>query len=146
MAVVRIALEGDKSLMWALRTLPDRVQGGVSRKALRAAGAPIVKAYRRNMRRHTKTTGKIGQKVKQYTTGVTVTIVGPISRMMPHAHLIEFGTKPRTQTTTGRYTGVMPEFGPLRRAWDETLPQARASLAKKLRQEIDKAAAKLAKK
>ena len=47
------------------------------------------------------------------------TIAAEVSNKSKHAHLVEYGTGPRRQKKTGRYTGVMPETAPFRSAFDE---------------------------
>lgn len=38
-----------------------------------------------------------------------------------HGHLVEAGTRPRTQKTTGRYTGIMPAIRFMERSMDATV-------------------------
>ena len=44
-------------------------------------------------------------------------------KIAPHAHLVEYGTGPRRQKTTGRYTGQMPAIPFFRPAVDATKDQ-----------------------
>ena len=64
----------------------------------------------------------------------------------PHAHLVEFGTKPRRQKTTGKSTGVMPANPFIRPAFDEGVQSAIVDIAAGLETEIFAASARLARK
>jgi HK97 gp10 family phage protein len=63
-------------------------------------------------------------------------IVGPDRR--PQAHLLEFGTGPRVQTTTGRSTGQIAPRPYLRPAFDETSGAVLDGIAEDLRAEVTK--------
>ncbi len=147
-----MTMKGDKALMRALDEMPKRVGGAIARKVMRAAGGPIVKGYRQNIKRHVKSTkGQVGQRIIQSkgTASETISRVGAIAGRGGFgrlAHLIERGTVERVQKKTGRRTGRMPAFAPLRRAWDANIGRAQAALRKKLGEEIEKAARKLGRK
>jgi hypothetical protein len=63
-------------------------------------------------------------------------ILGPDRR--PQAHLIEFGTGPRVQATTGRFTGQVAPQPYLRPAFDETAGAVLDGIADDLRAEVTK--------
>lgn len=50
--------------------------------------------------------------------GEIAVYAGPTYPKGAHGHLVEFGTGPRTQKKTGRYTGQMPARPFMRPAWD----------------------------
>lgn len=61
----------------------------------------------------------------------------------PEAHLLEFGTGPRFQTKTGRYTGSVAPTPMLQPAWEAFKPQMLRGLANTLRAEIQKTVARI---
>eukprot|EP00998_Keelungia_sp_KM082_P002248 NODE_12731_length_443_cov_1.560127_g12708_i0.p2 GENE.NODE_12731_length_443_cov_1.560127_g12708_i0~~NODE_12731_length_443_cov_1.560127_g12708_i0.p2 ORF type:complete len:125 (-),score=21.43 NODE_12731_length_443_cov_1.560127_g12708_i0:69-443(-) len=63
----------------------------------------------------------------------------------PHAHLVEWGTGPRTQQN-GRYTGQMPPQPFLQPAWDANKAGLLQGLGSRLWEEIAKTQARRAKK
>jgi HK97 gp10 family phage protein len=75
-------------------------------------------------------------------------IIGPDRR--PYAHMIEFGTGPRVQKETGRFTGQVAPQPYLRPAFDETAGAVLDGIADDLRVEVTKSVnrrrARLAKK
>ncbi len=150
------------------RNLPAKVTKNVQRKAVRAGASVLLKEYRRNVKKLGKVTGtlrrSLAKKVKTYRrTATVVGIIGPKSRAAPHAHLVEFGTKPRYRGKKrkgermrrvfravrigGRwgYTGSMPAFAPLRRAFYSTLSKVKHTMRKKLADGIKAEALKLRK-
>jgi len=64
----------------------------------------------------------------------------------PHAHLVEFGTGPRYQKKTGRYTGSMPPAPYLRNAFDATRRQALEILRDEMWKNIMRSAERIRKK
>lgn len=94
-----------------------------------AAQAALVSA-----RRAAKASGEVAQ-VAAY--------LGP-STDAPHGHLVEFGTGPRMQKTTGRLLGSVAPDPFLRPAWDAQSGPTLSRLSETLRAEIDRAAARIA--
>lgn len=72
--------------------------------------------------------------------GEVETFVGSTAR---HAHLVEFGSGPRYQATTGRYTGQMPPHPFMRPAWDRHKDRLVRELPELLWREVYKAARRL---
>lgn len=58
----------------------------------------------------------------------------------PHAHLVEFGTAPRYQKSTGKFVGAMPANPFTRRAWDGSAAGALGTIKTVLTAEVMKAA------
>jgi len=80
MTVATVTLEGLAPTVRKLEALPRRIQKGPVRKAVRAGGAPFVKAAKRNApRRRGIFKRTLTQKIKSYRGGVvTLTIVGQL--------------------------------------------------------------------
>lgn len=73
--------------------------------------------------------------------GTRVTV--RIGSTSPLAHLFEFGTAPRTQKTTGRYTGIMPAEPFVRPSFDNNKTDAIAAIKREITVEIGKSTARL---
>lgn len=67
-------------------------------------------------------------------------------RKAPHAWLLEYGSKERTQKKTGRFTGVMPAHPYMRPAADSKAGSAIGAITKSLHDGITKSAVALAKR
>lgn len=156
-APAKMEMIGFKALDKLLSDLPPKVSRLVQRKVVTAMSTPVLKAYRRNVKSLVgKVTGRLAQaparKIKTYPrTQSVVGIVGPKlkvggrQKVAPHAHLVEFGTKPRS-TKAGKKTGSMPAFSPLRKAYDTNLPSLKRIAQRKMAESIKAEAAKLARK
>jgi len=57
----------------------------------------------------------------------------------PHAHLVEYGTGPRYQKKTGRYTGQMPARPFFRPAWDENKDRVLKKIVEELEEKVERA-------
>ncbi|MZR14227.1 hypothetical protein GQE99_14485 [Maritimibacter sp. DP07] len=97
-----------------------------------AVGTKLTQNQRRELR------GSVSRSVTQMYAGAT--------KEAPHAHLVEFGTGPRWQKSTGRYVGEMPANPFMRRSWEATKGRVLAKLSKQLGEELEKAAARAARK
>lgn len=73
---------------------------------------------------------------------VAYMFVGPSA---PHAHLVEFGSGPRFQTS-GRFVGSMPANPFMRAAWDGNRAEVLRILSEQMRTEIDKTVARAARR
>lgn len=75
----QMQLIGDKALERVLRSLPEKVQRKVTRRAVTKAATPIVKAARTKAPRDSGALAKaINKKIKTYTgTQTVVAIIGP---------------------------------------------------------------------
>lgn len=150
--MVSMNIVGLEALDKLLIALPVKVSRKVQRKGTTAASTVMRKAYRLTLRQATKKlTGRLwaspARKFKYYRrTDTDVAIVGPQysrkkkgQRAAPHAHLIEFGTKMR-QHKSGKSTGriPVPAIGPLRKAWDQSLPKMRVVMRKKIAEGLKK--------
>ena len=72
--------------------------------------------------------------------------IGATAARFGIAHLLEFGTGPRRQKTTGRSTGEMPAFPFMRPAWESGKRGVLRRFIKYLRVDIEKTAKRLAKR
>jgi hypothetical protein len=110
---------GMKELQQALALIPTRMQQNVLRSGNRAIANEFVKSIRNNPNLPSTVRKAIrleSDPAKRVTKGFIVGLRRPFSRL---GHLVEFGTAPRTQQTTGRYTGRMPANPFMRPALDE---------------------------
>lgn len=158
-------LHGVKELLAMFDQLPTvSMQKTVVRNALTKSCAPIVEAARAsvpvvtgNLRDsiHVSRSLKPSQRSTGYYDRSTVTVY--VGSDAPHAHLVEFGTvkrvleKPRIVTINGRtvtitQTGMVSPQPFLRTAWDATKRQALGMFADQMRDQIYKAARRLAKR
>ena len=138
-------ITGDKALLKLLKKLPDKTARKVSRQAVNAGATPILKAARRLVSVDDGTLKKaLDKKVKTYKkTKAVVAIIGPRSREAPHGSLLEFGSGPRIQTTTGREVGSMPAKPFLRPAAQQEGSNAFSKMRAKMGQGIEREAMKL---
>lgn len=150
-APAKMEVIGLKALDKLLDDLPPKVSRVVQRKVVTAMSTPVLKAYRRNVKTLVgKKTGRLARaparKIKTYArTQSVVGIIGPRSKAAPHAHLVEFGTGPRI-TKTGKATGRMPAYAPLRKAYDMNAPSLKRIAHRKMAEAIKTEAKKLAQK
>jgi hypothetical protein len=110
---------GLKELEQALDQIPVRMQQNVLRSGNRALAMAFVRAIRNNPNLPSSVRKAIradSDPAKRATKGYVVGLRRPFSNL---THLIEFGTAPRTQKKTGRFTGRMPANPFLRPLLDE---------------------------
>lgn len=100
----KVKVDGLDAALRRLKLLPDRVNRKVMRSAIGKACTPVVKAARKfapvgdglkpdgTERKHLKDT--MTKRVRTYSNGTVVGIVGPKSKAAPHAKLVELGTDP----------------------------------------------------
>lgn len=156
----KFELTGMKELLELLDQLPTvAMQKGVIRNALKKAGQPIAERARELAPYHEKpkqyakskhlrdsitvsTSLKASQRSGRRDSSVVTVYVGAT---VPHAHLIEFGTGPR-QWKNGKATGQVPPHPFLRIAWDTLKMNALKIFTDEMREQIYKAARRLAKK
>lgn len=150
---VRMHLEGAPELDRMLAQLPRTFAKPVLTGAGRAALTPIVRDATRLLKGVTTArTGTLAKSVRVSTQvarrqrgstprGAVTVYAGATS---PHAHLIEFGTGPRYQKSTRRYTGQVPARPFMRPAWDTGKAQALAKFTDELRKRLNRTAARLA--
>jgi HK97 gp10 family phage protein len=145
-----------KEMLNLLDQLPTiAMQKGVVRNALKKAGQPIAERAKelapfypgpgRHLRDSIKvsTSLKASQRRGRISDRTSVTVY--VGASAPHAHLVEFGTGPRTQKN-GRFTGQMPPNPFMRTAWDTLKMSSLKIFSDQMREEIYKAARRLAKK
>ena len=150
-------IEGMKELDKMLKELPKSTRKTVVRNSLKKAAKPIADAYKRNIPQSGRATGKTLADRVEITSKLKPSqrSFGPRDRTMvemfvgssaPHAHLVEFGTGPRYQKETGRYTGSMPPNPYLRNAFDATRRQALEILRDEMWKNIMRSAERIRKK
>jgi hypothetical protein len=101
-----------------------------TRRALEKSSTPIERETQTHVPKDD------GDAIKSVSTRITdqslyITAGG---KKAPHFFLLEYGTKPRQQETTGRFTGSMPAYAPLRKAGEK----ARGIVRKNLIEEWNK--------
>lgn len=153
MIKVKMRLEGADELIAALRALPDALTRKVVEQALVKVGEPIAAdASARAPRRKGKLAKSIkvgtkltkSQKRGRAMQGMAEAFIGTSAR--GPGVLQEFGTGPRRQKKTGRFTGQSPAKPFLRPAWEAGKQAALDGIGEALWQEIEKAAAHLGRK
>ena len=155
-----IRVEGVAELGGALQELPDSVRGQVLRNMLTLAARPtiarpatsalraaivgpdrgVAKSLRRTGVRVTSRLTRRQQRYRRVGRDDVAVYIGPTA---PNAHLIEFGTAPRVQRKTGRYTGRVQARPFLRPAWDAGKAQFLASLGTMLGRALERKARQL---
>lgn len=161
-----VNITGMKSLLKALKVLPEKSQKKVIKSAVSKASTPVVKAAKKlvrlgtglkpngTQREHlrntiTKTSAKI------YKNGTVMVVAGPKSKAAPHAFLVDLGTKPhliKLSKPWGRLPAGFTIQHPgakaqhyMSRAADATRAVAQAAMEKGIAKGIEREAAKLAK-
>lgn len=165
-------LEGFAELDAKLAALPDRIAKGAAVRGMKKASRVIaddqerlanpglrdtivVKAKARNLTglaefgavlgsggsRREAVGALRGARRDRGSEGTRVTV--RIGSTSPLAHLFEFGTAPRTQKTTGRYTGIMPAEPFVRPSFDNNKEAALAAIKREITVEIGKSTARL---
>lgn len=175
MSRTSVKLVGFAELDAKLAALPDRIAKGAAVRGMKKASAVIADDQRRLVNPGLRDSIVVKAKVRNLTglaefgavlgsggsrsdaraalrgarrtrgsegTRVTVTI-GSTS---PLARLFEFGTKPRFQKTTGRYTGVLPAAPFVRPSFDNNRDAALAAIKREIAVEIGKSTARIEKR
>lgn len=152
---VTFTLHGVRELDRALAELPRSVGKTVLRRAATETLRPVRDAARALAPRgaegkprgksvatsiHVRAKLKRSQAAGRQKQGDVEAFVGSTA---PHAHLVEWGSGPRYQKTTGRYTGQMPPQPFMRPAWDQGKAGMLDKLPKALWAEVYKAARRL---
>ena len=165
---MKVGVEGLADLDRALAEMKKATAVNTSRRGMETALQPVLDAAKAKVpvrKGNLRSSLGIGKSVKRGTeqvadsrmAGVLAMYVGPVVEgikaggkkwqryIARHAHLVEFGTGPRVQKTTGRYVGRAPAQPFLRPAWDENKAAVLKSLAAHLWTEITKSQARTAK-
>ena len=150
-------VEGLKELQDALLRLPKQTGKRVVRKILKKALEPVARTARSIVSKQSTDSGNLAKSIDISTrlarnqrrsgavhAGDLSAYVG--STPERHAHLVEFGTGPRVQRTTGRSTGSMPAAPFMRPAWKQNKSKVLQQFGDMLGTEIERAAARLAKR
>jgi hypothetical protein len=138
-----------------LQSIPKSISAAKQAKACERAAMPGLAALKMNVNRLGRVTGNLarapGIETREYTNGpygVGLALVGFVNGRAMHAHLVEFGTKPRTlkkskvfsswqkrgkwigpaqyptnfvMRSRSRTVGAMPAFHPVTRAYESSL-------------------------
>ena len=146
---VTVELEGFKELEAELAKMKNPTARGVGRRAMRKALKPVedtANAFWPGADdRAFITSSRIKSTQRQEPESRTLINMFTGSPA-PHAHLLEFGTGPRTQTTTGRFTGQVSPRPMLQPAWDMNKDKMLAELRRILGDEIRKTFARIGRK
>lgn len=149
---VTLEVKGFKELEAELAKLKNPTARGVGRRAMRKALKPVEDAanafWPGASDQAFRTTSQL--KSSQPRPEDTPTLVHMfVGSPEPHAHLLEFGTGPRTQTKTGRYTGSVSPIPMLQPAWDlegeEMLDRLRQILGDEIKKTFARIAARASK-
>lgn len=157
---------GAAELEALLKQLPERVAKNVTTTGLRAGARIIAKAARDRVQANPSVdSGLLAKNItsrarKRSRKGSAVVSVGvrgvkqsvvrkgktkaTFANPSRYAHFVEFGTKPRFQEKTGRYTGQMRAEPFLRPALDEKAGEAIIKIGESMGRGVEREAAKLA--
>lgn len=175
MARTSVKLTGFSDLDAKLAALPDRIAKGAAVRGMKKASAVIaddqrrlvnpglrdsivVRAKARNLTglaefgavlgsggsRNDARAALRGARRDRGSEGTRITVT--IGSTSPLARLFEFGTKPRFQKTTGRYTGILPAAPFVRPSFDNNKDAALAAIKREITVEIGKSTARLEKR
>lgn len=139
----RMTVFGGRETEQILRELPKSVQRKALLRALRAGAKPILDDARSRVQSETvrRALGVVvtrsGQTGHQAALQVTPRRGGARGTPTNLPLWIEYGTNPRFQKTTGRYTGAMPARPYLRPAFDTKRRQALDAILGELRAAIE---------
>lgn len=145
---VKFKMEGGGDIERALAEIARGAAKGVGRRAIKKALQPVADAADAASPFTVKVTSKLTARQAREARGdrgrsKVVQYVGPVQpdgTDAPHAHLYEFGTVARVQTSTGKSVGVMPARPFMRPAWDTHKGQMLETLKREVWAEIEKAA------
>lgn len=143
---VKMKIEGAGDIERALASLARGTAKGVMRRAMKKSLKPVAQAAQATSPFTIAVTSKLTARQSREARGdrgrsKVVLYVGPVQPNgddAPHAHLYEFGTGPRVQTSTGRSTGAVSARPFLRPAWDTAKPEMLETLRREVWAEIDK--------
>lgn len=153
---VRMKVENDRLLEKLLRSLPAQIERRITRRAVRAGGAVILKAAKaqapRGQKRGEKKPGNLrrsmtqsrGLRIRKYPRGRRtkyIAVAGPGWPLGAHGHLVEAGTESR-ETKTGANRGVMPATPFMEPAFKAKRAQAQKKVTDTLWQGIEREAAR----
>lgn len=147
---VKMKITGFREIEKALAKLPQGTAKGVARRAMKKELAPVKDTAEAFWPGATEAF-KISSAIKGSQRGDTLATRGRsvlnmyVGSFEPHAHLIEFGTGPRSWKS-GKYTGQVAPQPMLQPAWDMHKKQVLQGLGDRLWGEISKTIARRAKR
>jgi hypothetical protein len=134
--MIKMHLEGEAELDRKLQGMAEMVGPKKTTYILADAARIVAKAIKAlapkgptgNLRRSPYSKGL---PVKSYLPAVALAAIS--GRVAPHAHLVEFGSKPRFDSKhSNRFTGVMPASPFFIPAWQSKQSQVRAYIERRL--------------
>lgn len=143
---VKMRIEGAGDIERALAELARGTAKGVMRRSMKKSLTPVAQAAEGISPFAIAVTSKLTarqQRAARRDRGRSkvVLYVGPVTQDgdgAPHAHLYEFGTGARVQSSTGRVTGSMMARPFMRPAWDAGKAVMLATLKREVWAEIEK--------
>lgn len=143
---VKMRIEGAGDIERALAALPRGTAKGVMRRAMKKSLKPVAQMADAASPFTVAVTSKLTARQKREARqdrgrSKVVLYVGPVDAAgdgEPHAHLYEFGTGIRVQSSTGRSTGRMAARPFLRPAWDANQALMLATLKREVWGEIER--------
>ena len=152
-------IEGLKELDAALAELPKATGKNVMRRVARKALEPVIKAAKPyapvnkgKLRQSLAVSTKLSKRQaalarrEEAAEGKASITVYAGAAALPHAHLMEFGTKARVQKKTGKSTGSVKPRPFMRPAWDSQRDNVLKIFTGDMMKEIEAAATRLAKR
>jgi HK97 gp10 family phage protein len=151
----KVKIEGLRALRNSLLDLPKATSKNVQKRVLIKRAQPLVQKAKDNvpvdfgdLKNSIAASPKLSRRQKRTHKKETKTqvdiFVGPGTH--PQAHWMEFGTGERRQRKSGKSVGAVPRVPFMRPAWDATKMGILDGIKEDLANEIEKAAARLAKK
>lgn len=149
---ISLKFEGGREIEKALAQLPRSTAKSVTRRVLKKVLEPVrnsADAYSEHFNIVVGT--RLSPRQKGLARGdfaghVVSMYVGPVQEdgsHAPHAHLIEFGTAPRSHKS-GKYVGFVSPQPFMRPAWDAWSPRMLEELGRLMWEEIEKTVARRA--
>lgn len=146
---MEIKIDGLKELEAELKKMKNPTARGVGRRAMKRALKPVEDTANSLWPGATDNAFRTSSRLKrtQAQPQESPTLLNMFTGSgEPHAHLLEFGTGPRTQTTTGRFTGQVFPRPMLQPAWDMNKARVVETLSDILAEEIRKTFARIGRK
>lgn len=146
---INMKVDGFKELEQALAGLNSNTAKGVARRSMKKELKPIADMansfWPGSEDNVFVVTSKVAKRQPQPKKGRDILNMFVGAAGTPHAHLVEFGTGPRSQKN-GRFTGSVAPQPMLQPAWDAYKTAMLNGLKKTLGEEIEKTFARLAAK
>lgn len=153
-------INGHRELEALLKKFPERIRRDIVNAGASAGATFVRKEARKNLRQNgSDETGQLYKSLKKAKMKGRHGVYRVFTdRTAPHAHLVEFGTRPRKlkkpipfeispgEWVTLEYTGSAPAKPFLRPALDENRHQVMAKIAERVAKRMEKESEKMAQK